>query len=302
LTPVLDAFKSTSADIPRSPAPPRCRRLSREEHRDQVVSPFLLAKALGIDRALKSNVYTYQLFRSVVGRIDFLLPLEPDFAAFGVLPTADGILLDVGANDGISARSFRVFNKSTPILSIEANPCHEVALKRTKKALARFDFRLIGAGERRGELVLQTPIFRGIALIAYASMHRADAERRVCEHMPRVAKRLRFVETAVPIVPLDELSITPDFVKIDVEGFEVDVLRGMPHTIARRLPTFMIEWSPPNVSGVLSVFGPLGYRAYAFDQVGLGFRPSERARQPVLPAAGTTATGPFGDVPLRRKA
>src|SRR5262249_54134536 len=157
-----------------------------EEHRDQIVSPFLLAKALGIDRALKSNVYTYQLFRSVVGRIDFLLTLEPDFAAFGVLPAADGIFLDVGANDGISARSFRVF--STPILSIEANPCHEVALKRTNKALARFDFRLIGAGERRGELVLHTPIFRGIALTAYASMHRADAERRVCEHMPRAAK------------------------------------------------------------------------------------------------------------------
>jgi hypothetical protein len=76
----------------------------------------------------------------------------------------------------------------------------------------------------------------------------------------------------VPIVPLDELSIAPDFVKIDVEGFEVEVLRGMTRTIARRLPTFMIEWSPANVTQILSVLGPSGYRAYAFDKPARGFR------------------------------
>jgi hypothetical protein len=77
----------------------------------------------------------------------------------------------------------------------------------------------------------------------------------------------------VPIVPLDELSITPDYVKIDVEGFEVEVLRGMADTIVRRLPTFMIECSPANLAQILSVLGPSGYRAYAFDQAGHGFRP-----------------------------
>jgi FkbM family methyltransferase len=241
------------------------------------VSLFSLAKTLGIERALRSNVYSYHLLRSIVGRINFLLPLEPDFAAFGLLEASDGIFLDVGANDGISARSFRVFNKTTPILSIEANPCHEAALKRTKAALRNFDYELIGAGERRGELVLHTPIFRGIALTAYSSVDRAEAGRRVCEHMPRAAGRLHFVQATVPIVPLDELALTPDFVKIDVEGFEVEVLRGMARTIERRLPTFMIEWSPGNVDRVLSVLAPLGYRACAFDRAGMGFRPYDGA-------------------------
>jgi FkbM family methyltransferase len=241
------------------------------------VSLFSLAKTLGIERALRSNVYSYHLFRSIVGRINFLLPLEPDFAAFGVLAPSDGIFLDVGANDGISARSFRVFNKTTPILSIEANPCHQAALERTKAALANVDYKLIGAGERRGELVLHTPIFRGIALTAYSSIDREEAGRRVCEHMPRAAGRLRFVEAVVPIVPLDELALVPDFVKIDVEGFELEVLRGMARTIERRLPTFMIEWSPGNLAAVLSVLGPMGYRAYAFDRAGMGFRPYDGA-------------------------
>ena len=94
-----------------------------------------IAKALKIDRAIRRNVYAYQLFRTYVGRLGFMLPLELDFHAFRVLPSTARLFLDIGANDGISARSFRLFNKTTPILSIEPNPCHEAALKRTKAAL-----------------------------------------------------------------------------------------------------------------------------------------------------------------------
>ena len=167
--------------------------------------------------------------------------LELEFHAFRVLPSTARLFLDIGANDGISARSFRLFNKTTPILSIEANPCHEPALKRTKAALDSFDYKLVAAGERRGQLVLHTPVFRGIALTAYAAMDRSEAERRVRHDMPSSARRLRFIETVVPVIPIDDLALTPDFVKIDVEGFELEVLRGMVATIERCSPIFMIE-------------------------------------------------------------
>lgn len=74
-----------------------------------------IAKALKIDRAIRRNVYAYQLFRTYVGRLGFMLPLELDFHAFRVLPSTARLFLDIGANDGISARSFRLFNKTTPI-------------------------------------------------------------------------------------------------------------------------------------------------------------------------------------------
>jgi FkbM family methyltransferase len=232
-----------------------------------------IAKWLRIDQAIRRNVYAYQLFRTYIGRLGFMLPLELEFHAFGALPSAGRLFLDVGANDGISARSFRLFDKSTPILSIEPNPCHEAALKRTKAALDRFDYKLIAAGERRGELVLHTPVFRGIPLTAYAAIDRSEAEKRLGEDMPSSVNRLNFIETVVPIVPMDDLALTPDFVKIDVEGFEIEVLRGMIATIERCRPVLMIEFHPGNAPGVANILQPFGYQPYVFDRHAGAFRP-----------------------------
>jgi FkbM family methyltransferase len=231
-----------------------------------------IVKALNVDRAIRRNIYAYQLFRTYVGRFSFMLPLELEFHAFGVLPSTARLFLDIGANDGISARSFRLFNKTTPILSIEPNPCHEKALQRTKAALDLFDYKLIAAGDRRGELVLHTPVVRGIALSAYAAVDRSEAERRVREDMPGSSKRLRFIETAVPVAPIDDLTLTPDFVKIDVEGFEFQVLRGMAATIDRCRPVFMIEHHPESAESIADLLRPFGYRPYVFDRHASAFR------------------------------
>jgi FkbM family methyltransferase len=255
-----------------------------------------VAKALKVDRAIRRNVYAYQLFRTYVGRLDFMLPLELEFCAFRVLPSSGRLFLDIGANDGISARSFRLFNKTTPILSIEANPCHEEALKRTKAALNLFDYKLIAAGERRGELVLHTPVFRGIALTAYAAMDRSEAEQRLSQDMPSSRDRLRFIETVVPVVPIDDLTLTPDFVKIDVEGSEIQVLRGMTATIERCKPVFMIEFDPEQAASIADLLCPLGYRPYVFDRQASAFRPydgSEADNLFHLPSRGRQSSFPI---------
>jgi FkbM family methyltransferase len=237
--------------------------------------PSLLpvAKTLKIDQAIRRNVYAYQLFRTYVGRLGFMLPLELEFHAFRVLPSEARLFLDIGANDGISARSFRLFNKTTPILSIEANPCHEGALERTKATLDLFDYKLMAAGERRGELVLHTPVFRGIALTAYAAIDRSEAEQRLRQDMPSSRGRLKFIETVVPVHPIDDLTLTPDFVKIDVEGFEIEVLRGMMATIERCKPVFMIEFDPGRAAGITDILRPFGYQPYVFDRHANAFRP-----------------------------
>ena len=77
----------------------------------------------------------------------------------------------------------------------------------------------------------------------------------------------------VPVVPIDDLTLTPDFVKIDVEGSEMGVLRGMMATIERCKPVFMIEFDPGQATGIADILRPFGYRPYVFDRHASAFRP-----------------------------
>jgi FkbM family methyltransferase len=47
----------------------------------------------------------------------------------------------------------------------------------------------------------------------------------------------------VDVVPLDDLTVDADVVKIDVEGAELDVLEGMPRLL-QRPPALIVEWHP----------------------------------------------------------
>ncbi len=68
-------------------------------------------------RAYRTAAKAVNLARYVARR-----PHERDFAALASFADRPGIFLDVGANQGQSAMSFRIFDKAMPILSIEANP------------------------------------------------------------------------------------------------------------------------------------------------------------------------------------
>ena len=68
-------------------------------------------------------------------------------------------------------------------------------------------------------------------------------------------------EGNVKIVSIDELGIKEKitFVKIDVEGFELEVLKGMQETLKRDKPLLMIEIWKKNLKEVYTLMDSLGY-------------------------------------------
>lgn len=205
----------------------------------------------------------WQLSRYLLRR-----PHEADFAAFAKFPERTGLFLDIGGSSGTSAMSFRLFNRHSPILTVEPNAVLEPDLRFLKRVLPRFDYLIAAAGDESGSLPLYVPWFRGIPITGESSLSRESVEKS-----PSLADWLgdrmaspdfMIVETVVPVRRLDELALSPDFIKIDVQGAEARVLRGLDDTLDRAAPILLIERGETfdEVSGFLS---ERGYDPYLYD-------------------------------------
>lgn len=218
----------------------------------------LVARSPVLYRRLRSLL---DLVRFVAGR-----PHEEDFEYLRDNPH-DGLLLDVGANNGVSALSLRSVDRRSPILSIEPSVLVARELRLIGRVVRRFEFRTVAAGAERGELALYTPFYRGTALTGEART--SEPEPSDVYWFNRYVPRPRAADFSVhrqqvQVLPLDDLGVDPVFVKIDVEVGELDVLRGLSATLTRCRPTIMIEQSA-EFEAVSAFLRPFGYLPHVWD-------------------------------------
>lgn len=190
---------------------------------------------------------------------------ESDFDFFRRFQSADRLFVDIGANLGQSALSFRLAHRTAPILSFEPNPDMEPSLRVVQRLLGgSFNFRMHGLGARTEVKPLFVPVVKGIPFFQCATFRRefldnnADVRKLFFEWTR--TDRFAIVERPLRLVRFDELGLNPGFVKIDVEGGEVDVLAGMEETLARCRPLLLTEGC-----AALSQLAQLGYTAYVHE-------------------------------------
>jgi FkbM family methyltransferase len=181
----------------------------------------------------------------------------------------------------MSALSYRLFDPSSRILSLEPNPLHAQDLRLVRRVIGPdFSFRIEAAGAEAGEMTLFVPFYRGVPLTGEASLTREGAAENWTAEQLRIApSEIALKEVTVTVRPIDDLELSPQAVKIDVEGGELAVLQGMTATLARSRPILLIEASP-DVPRVVERLAPLGYEAHIY-------RPSEDR---VIPYEGGATT------------
>jgi FkbM family methyltransferase len=221
-----------------------------------------------VARAVESHPYLWFAAWTVAHKLTFLLPHDRSYFAirhFG--GTSNHLLVDVGANDGISALSFHKLEPDVRILSLEPNPLHRSSLQALKTRIPNFDFMMVGAGDAAAEIRLFSPYYKGIALHTFTSGSVEQVKTAVAKSFgPNVAAALEVTECAVPVIALDELNLAPWTIKIDVEGFDYKVLLGARGTLERHRPYVIVEACHAELEPMLGYFAEFNYVVLTFDQ------------------------------------
>nr|WP_242481955.1 FkbM family methyltransferase [Paracraurococcus ruber] len=154
--------------------------------------------------------------------------------AAAVLPP-DGVVLDVGANIGLSALALAPLLPRGRILAVEPSPATAEALRRTLalnglEGQVAVEAVALGAAPGMAE-------FHAAAHSAGA--HLMDAATLAADGLPKVRVPVETVDALATRHGLERL----DFLKVDVEGFETEVFDGARETLARCRPVVFAEFN-----------------------------------------------------------
>jgi FkbM family methyltransferase len=166
--------------------------------------------------------------------------------------------LDIGANNGVTTSLLsRVF---AHVHAFEPNPT--LVREWFEVAPANVTAWPYALSDRDGDATLNVPLIGNLALTGWASLGE-----------PGLEKLDRIDPVTVPCRRLDSLGLEElpiDFIKIDVEGHELAVLKGGTTSILRWRPWIMIEAWEPQQGAILHLFEQWQYETFSLsDALGL---------------------------------
>jgi FkbM family methyltransferase len=172
--------------------------------------------------------------------------LDGEIALLPKLIRKPGRAIDVGANVGFYTLALSKLCR--PVEAFEPLPWHARLIEDSK--LAGVNVHNVALANEEGHHPLYIPEIRGQYFDGLASFSKPEGTFKVVE---------------VPVKRLDDYHFSDVcFIKIDVEGHEMDVLRGGRQTIAECRPVMLIEIEQRHLSGtdIGSVFKEIEEMGY----------------------------------------
>jgi FkbM family methyltransferase len=153
------------------------------------------------------------------------------------------LALDIGGNWGQSVLALQRYAAPERVITFEPNPELSQRLRATFASDATVQVESVALGDASGQFDLHIPKYRNYIYDGLASLDREKAElwinpRRMARFDP---KKITISTHTVNVARLDDFDLTPDIIKMDVQGMEDAVARGGLETIRRGKPAMIVE-------------------------------------------------------------
>jgi len=181
---------------------------------------------------------------------------EPELAMLGSFVGKGGIAVDIGANEGIFA--YALSELGAVVHAFEANP-----------RFAEFAQRMLGERAEVHELALSNDSGHASFFVPLAE---DGSELHLAGNLKNSHSQFeRQTVIKVEVRTLDSFALTNvQFIKVDVEGSELEVLEGARETILRDHPALLLELLSGTYQDPLAVTREVcekyGYSAFVVDK------------------------------------
>lgn len=184
-------------------------------------------------------------------------------AALDALVRRGDAVVDAGANWGLyAARLAHLAGRTGQVDAFEPHPAHARTLRALARRHPQLSVHAAALSSAAGSAQLHVPIINGRAVTALSSL---SAPTGVPHDV-----------VSVPVVTLDAALAgrrSPSLIKCDVEGLELEVLRGAERTLCATLPTLLVEVEQRHqaapIDATFSYLRGLGYVGWFFGPRGL---------------------------------
>ena len=190
----------------------------------------------GVADLVRKNFTLYSLFRRLAPFFCKFFLLEDGFNSLGLLDEIPSgkVVIDVGSNDGTSINMIRQYFPSAIIWAFD--PVVSISSDDNNITFCNY-----ACGDLESTIELFIPTVGRHRLSQYSSTDQKKIEQQIRSDLQIGQREISFAKVVSNVVLIDSLELSTSFLKIDVEGFELNVLRGAKETIQRNRPIIVVE-------------------------------------------------------------
>lgn len=219
-----------------------------------------------IARLLERNpLINVSLYNHII-HFPFLLPHEKDFHGIKLLVKSNksNLFLDVGANNGISSLGFRRLGYENPIYMFEPNNFIYKKFLQKFKSKSHFKVFNYGLGAKNELKDIFYPFYGKVCLHYFGSSNKKYIKDSIKLTSPNYLDKIKITKSKMKLKKYDTLNFKKkiDFIKIDVEGHDLFVLKGMKKSIDKFSPIILVEFNTENFNEIYKFLK--NYKAFIF--------------------------------------